>query len=117
MDSTGKWVLLINDKCSDCLEVKRRYFNNGMLVRKSILSGGDDYLSRKQLFGYILKEKACLYKKPSENQKSKMYLVKNDSFNLIDMSDDDFYYQIEYKDLSGEILLYWIKTDDFKMKK
>ncbi|EMA8654363.1 hypothetical protein U5R87_001531, partial [Cronobacter dublinensis] len=90
VDATGKWVLLINDKCSDCLEVKRRYFNNGMLVRKSILSGGDDYLSRKQLVGYILKGKVCLYKKPSENQKSKAYLVKNDSFNLIDMSDDGF---------------------------
>ena len=81
------------------------------------MSGGDDYLSRKQLVGYVLKEKVCLYKNPSENQKSKAYLVKNDFFNLIDMSDDGFYYQIEYKALSGEISLYWIKTDDFKIKK
>lgn len=117
VDATGKWVLLINDKCSDCLEVKRRYFNNGVPVRKSILSGGDDYLSRKQLVGNVLKEKVFLYTNPSENQKSKAYLVKNDSFNLIDMSDDGFYYQIEYKALSGKISLYWIKANDFKIKK
>jgi len=88
-----------------------------MLVRKSILSGGDDYLSRKQLVGYVLKEKFFLYKNPSENEKSKAYFVKNDSFNFIDMSDDGFYYQIEYKALSGKISSYWIETDDFKMKK
>lgn len=117
INSLGKFELLYNDSCIDCQQVKRTYFNNGDVTRKILLSKGDGYLSRKELEGYIVIPKASLYQKPDVRQKTKAYLIKGDSFFLIDMSNDGFFYEINYKSSSGNWAQYWIKSDDFEIKK
>lgn len=116
VDSQGKWVLLLNDSCTNCQQVKMRYFKNGVVIRKILFSEGEGYISRKELSEYIKIPKAFLYKKPDEKIKTSAYLIDGDSFSLIDMSDDGVFYQIEYKSPSGNISQYWINSDDFEIK-
>lgn len=109
----GTWNLLFNDRCIGCQQVKRSIFKNGEVYKTALLSDGDDFSSRKNLSGKIEVVKSFLYSSPNEQGKIKAYLVKGDSFMLLDMSDNGEYYKIEYKSSSGKKYIYWIKSDDF----
>lgn len=116
VNSDGGLTLLLRDSCSDCEQVKRTYFKNGQGVKKVLLSGGDNYLSRKKIEGYVKASKVYLYKHPDEREKTRAYLVKGDAFLLIDMSDDGLFYEMDYKTPLGRSSQYWIKSDDFELK-
>lgn len=116
--SSGKhWTLLFSDSCTDCQQVKRTYYKNGIENRTELLSGGDNYSSRKPLKGVIIVQKSSLYSQSDEHKKIKSYLIKGDTFILTDMSEDGDFYQINYTSQSGKNSLYWIKTDSFDLKK
>ncbi|AFJ46276.1 hypothetical protein EBL_c11720 [Shimwellia blattae DSM 4481 = NBRC 105725] len=113
---SGKpWTLLFSDFCADCQQVKRVYYKNGIRSFQELMSEGDDYSARRPLNGIVLVKKVFLYSRPDEQSKTKEYLVKGDLFNLSDMSDNGFFYQIEYTASSGEKVSYWIRSDDFEL--
>lgn len=89
--SKKNWVLLFTDSCSDCLQVTRIHYINGIESNRELLSEGDDFSKRKPLNGVISVQKASLYSLPNENKKIKAYLVKDDVFRIIDMSEDGFF--------------------------
>lgn len=115
---SGKnWDLLFSDFCADCQQVKRIYYTNGIRSRQELMSEGDDYSKRRPLSGIVLVQNASLYSQPDEQRKLKAYLVKGDEFKLSDMSDDGSFYQIEYTASSGKKMSYWIRSDDFELKR
>lgn len=114
--SKKNWVLLFTDSCSDCLQVKRIYYINGIKGNRELLSEGDDFSKRKPLNGVISVQKASLYSLPNENKEIRAYLVRDDVFGIADMSEDGFFYQISYKSKSGKNSLYWIKSNDIIIK-
>lgn len=109
------WVLIFTDSCADCQQVKRTYFTNGIESRKELLSGGESSSSRKILNGVVSVRKAFLYSQPDNQRKTEAYLIKGDTFTLVDMSDGGEFYQINYKSSTGKEMLYWISTDDFDL--
>lgn len=111
-----KWVLLFTDSCVDCQQVKRIYYKNGIVSHEVLMTGGHNHETRKPLYGIISVQKAPLYSNPDEEGKTKAYLVKNDEFALVNMSDDGSFYKINYKSSLGKEALYWIKSDDFEVK-
>ncbi|WP_205245532.1 hypothetical protein [Erwinia amylovora] len=115
VESEKPWVLLFTDSCTDCQQVKRTYFINGIEVRKELLSEGDDFSSRKILSGVISTKKAFLYSQPDDQKKTKAYLIEGDVFTLADMSDDGAFYQIVYKSSTGKDMFFWIKSDGFDL--
>lgn len=116
ISSEKTWVLLFSDSCADCHQIKRTYYTNGAISRVELMSEGDNYSIRKPLSGVVLVQKAILYSMPDEQKKLKAYLVKGDVFKLSDMSDDGFFYRINYVSSSGKEKVYWIKSDDFVLK-
>ncbi|KAA5934725.1 hypothetical protein F3I27_03685 [Pantoea sp. Bo_2] len=114
--SGQSWTLLFSDFCTDCQQVKRVYYKNGIRSHQELMSEADDFTARKPLNGTVLAKRIPLYSEPSEQAKTKAYLVKGDGFKLSDMSDDGSFYQIQYTASSGKKMSYWIKSDDFEFK-
>ncbi|PAF44206.1 hypothetical protein [Helicobacter sp. 11S02596-1] len=134
IDQENNFILLLSDACFGFGFVQRMYFNNGKVDRKLVYDGEAfhfDYLSRQPLTGKVKTQKAFLYKKPDEKQKTKAYLIKGDTFTLRDYSlewyctnlpcdynskkKSRFYFQIDYQKPSGEHLIAWIRSEGIRL--
>lgn len=101
----GKYKLLIEDQCIGCGTIYRIIFNNNYLSYK-LVSDKDDLYKREQLTKFILTDKSFLYANNDEKSKTRMYLVKGDKVNLLNVQDD--FYEIEYTTKSNKIIKKWL---------
>ncbi len=77
-----------------------------------LLYDGNDFAERMPLKGQVSVDKATLFINPTINIKAKAYLIKGDSVELLDMSNDGNYYKVEYKTATDKDLVYWISSED-----
>lgn len=113
----SSWLLVFRDECIGCDSVKRNIFENGKIVGTSLMSDADDFSKREKIIGIISAEKEYILKTANFNDKSKAYLIKGDTFEISDMSEDGNYYNITYKTKSGKNISGWISYDAFTTKK
>lgn len=106
----------LEDKCVGCGSVTRTVFNPDNSIRDTwLVTDVKNYWERKVIIGHVIYNKAWLYNTPNVQDKTKMYLVKNDVVVLKkeQISEDGvrWFYFIEYQTKNNRKITKWIETD------
>lgn len=106
----------LEDKCIGCGIVARTEFNRDKSVRDTwLVTDAKNYWERKVVIGYVIRNKAWLYNTPIPEEKSRVYLVKNDVVTLKkeQLSEDGitWFYFIEYQANNNRKITKWIEAD------
>lgn len=101
---------------SDTFSTISVYDKNGEIVKEFLSANTDGRLlwEREELSARVMVAKAWLYNTPDMNDKSKMYLVKNDAVVLkkMDSIDDKrWFYLVDYTTKNNRTITKWIEQD------
>lgn len=115
VSSSGNWMLLFRDSCVGCSQVKRTFYSNRKENDTVLLSDGNDFTERTPLKGQVSVGRATLFNGANIKMKTKAYLIKGDTMELLNMSKDGSFYKIKYKSAAGKEAVYWINSEDFSL--
>lgn len=110
-------ILKITDSCIECGYIKRTIFYPDRKTDYLLVTDNPDYTLRTPLLTDIKSPKAMLYKEPSTNLVTEMYLIKGDEVTLTDFAyseDDAFWYKIRYITQKGNTIEAWLKCEEIE---
>jgi hypothetical protein len=111
-----KLIKEIDDECVGCGDVARTEYNVDNSVRNTwLVTDTKNYWEREIITRHVINDKAWLYNTPDTQDRTKMYLVKNDVVTLKkeQLSEDGvtWFYFIDYQTKNNRKIAKWIEVN------
>ncbi len=116
----GGPVLKVTDSCLGCDYIERTTHLPGDKVEHLLVTNDSNRNQRVPLSTVITSPKAILYKAPSFDQATTMYLVTGDKVILTDFIETEsnsFWYKIKYVTANDKVIQAWINCDELDICK
>ena len=117
---SGDPVLKITDSCLGCDYIERTIHLPKGKVEHLLVTNNSKHNHRVPLSTVVTSFKTILYKAPSFDQATKMYLVRGDRVLLTDFTETEstsFWYKIKYLTAKGKLIQAWINCSDLDICK
>ncbi|MGE6531122.1 XAC2610-related protein [Pseudomonas sp. NPDC077382] len=112
---SGDPVLKVTDSCLGCNYIERTIHLPEDKVEHLLVTNDSNYNQRVPLSTVVTSPKAILYKAPSFNQATTMYLVTGDKVILTDFTETErnsFWCRIKYVTAKDKIIQAWISCNE-----
>ncbi|WP_407294402.1 XAC2610-related protein [Stutzerimonas zhaodongensis] len=111
---SGNPVLKVTDSCLGCDYIERTIHLPEDKVEHLLVTNNPNHNQREPLSTIVTSPKAILYKAPSLDQATTMYLVNGDKVILTDFTETEsnfFWYKIKYVTAKDKVIQAWISCD------
>lgn len=117
---SGDPVLKVTDSCLGCDYIERTVHLLEDKVEHLLVTNDSNHNQRVPLSTVVTSHKAILYKAPSFDQATTMYLVTGEKVILTDFTETEsnsFWYKIKYYSATNKVIQAWISCDDLDICK
>jgi|TARA_R100000541_G_scaffold13610_5_gene22666 hypothetical protein len=117
---SGNPVLKFTDSCVGCDYIERTIHLQEDKVEHLLVTNDSNHNQRVPLSTVVTSPKATLYKAPSFDQATTMYLVTGDKVILTDFTETEsnsFWYKIKYVTAKEKVITAWISCNDLDICK
>ncbi|CAD5110599.1 hypothetical protein [Zestomonas carbonaria] len=112
----GQLILIGKDRCLGCGQVFRTIYQDKKPIEKMVVNDKESYFDRTQLSSVVSVDKSILFNEPSDSSPTKMYLIKGDSVQLVDYSDEgNGWYLVRYNHPQKTAIQKWVHCSDLKV--